>query len=229
MDLGTASGSSGLALDSLDVFIGVGGPAYRTDLEDSHPHIVLEERTFSGKLWFDRETKTVYREIDPAEPQYFGPPGPEIDRAWGDLLRGEFVRLTPEEAAPYLPDLTVEPASGHYHFEPDMFHSLHCLNAVRKELDKDYYSKLGPSHLEMEIQNSTAFPPDWGRIHMDHCLDQLRQAIQCQGDLSPVPLYHHEGMSIGLGVGQTHTCRKWEPMRHWMDERKMRQLKDKAQ
>jgi hypothetical protein len=106
-----------------------------------------------------------------------------------------------------------------------MFHSLHCLNAIRKERDRDYYSKQETSHLDQEINNSTHFPTDWDRIHIDHCLDQLRQAIQCQGDLSPVPLYHFEGVPIGIGVGQSHTCRKWEPMREWMDVRKDRQHK----
>lgn len=107
-----------------------------------------------------------------------------------------------------------------------MFHSLHCLNAVRRELGSEYYSKQPPSHIEMATQNATAFPPDWARIHIDHCLDQLRQAIQCHGDLSPVPLYNHPGVPIGLGVGQTHTCRKWEPIREWMDDRKRRHHQD---
>jgi hypothetical protein len=107
-----------------------------------------------------------------------------------------------------------------------MFHSLHCLNAIRMELDDDYYLKHPHSHLDMEIQNSTAFPPNWDQIHIDHCLDQLRQAVQCQGDLSPVPLYFHGDMRVGLGVGQTHTCRNWESMRHWMDERKERHHQD---
>lgn len=65
-------------------------PAFRTDLKDSHPHIELEERVFSGRLWFDKDTETVYRDIDPSEPQYFGPPSPEIDAAWSDLLRGKY-------------------------------------------------------------------------------------------------------------------------------------------
>ncbi|KAJ5116680.1 hypothetical protein N7456_001028 [Penicillium angulare] len=130
--------------------------------------------------------------------------------------------MTEEEAAPYAPDLNKSPFSDDYHFEPDMFHSLHCLNAIRMDLDKAYYSIHHNHHheeLEEAIKNSTMFPHDWDRIHRDHCLDQLRQAIQCHGDLSPVPLYHYNDDPIGLGVGQVHTCRKWEPMRKWMDLR----------
>ncbi|KAJ5582717.1 hypothetical protein N7535_001337 [Penicillium sp. DV-2018c] len=199
-------------------------PAFRTDLPDSHPYIVQEERVFTGGLLFNETLGMVYRDIDPSQPQYFGPPNPDIDRAWDDLLRGEFVRLTEEEAAPYTPKLNRDPLSNHYHFEPDMFHSLHCLNAIRMELDADYYSKHKSHHaqLEEDIKNSPIFPDNWNRIHIDHCLDQLRQAIQCHGDLSPVPLYHYNDEIIGLGVGQTHTCRRWEPMREWMDLRKER-------
>lgn len=62
--------------------------AFRSDLQDSHPHISYEERVFSGRLWFDDKTETVFRDIDPSEPQYFGLPTPEIDAAWADLLRG---------------------------------------------------------------------------------------------------------------------------------------------
>jgi hypothetical protein len=102
---------------------------------------------------------------------------------------------------------------------PDMFHSLHCLNAVRKALDRQYYSQQELEHVEIVIQNSSHFPDDWHRIHIDHCLEQLMQSIQCQGDLSPVPLYNWNGVPVGLGIGQTHTCRKWEPMREWMDQR----------
>lgn len=63
-------------------------PAFRTDLHDSHPHVFYEERVFSGRLWYDDNTDTVFRDIDPSEPQYFGLPTPEIDAAWADLLRG---------------------------------------------------------------------------------------------------------------------------------------------
>jgi hypothetical protein len=63
-------------------------PVFQTDLHDAHPHIFYEESVFSGKLWFDEKTETVYRDIEPSEPQYFGPPSPGIDAAWADLLRG---------------------------------------------------------------------------------------------------------------------------------------------
>ncbi|KAJ5306795.1 hypothetical protein PENANT_c003G08188 [Penicillium antarcticum] len=199
-------------------------PAFRTDFKDSHPYISYEERVYTGRFWYNETIGKVYRDVDPSEPQYFGLPSPEIDAAWDDLLRGEFVDMTEEEAAPFDADLNTDPTKHHYHMEPDMFHSLHCLNAIRMKLDSDYYSQHMGHHqtFNQRIQESPHFPDDWSRIHMDHCLDQLRQSIQCQGDMSPVPLYFFGGDHIGLGVGQTHTCRKWGPMRKWMDVRKER-------
>lgn len=47
--------------------------------------------------------------------------------------------MTEEEAAPYLPELRPLPVDGLYHFEPDMFHSLHCLNEVRTRMAKVLY------------------------------------------------------------------------------------------
>jgi hypothetical protein len=92
------------------------------------------------------------------------------------------------------------------------------------ELDSDYYSQHKSHHqsLDEKIQQSPHFPDDWKRLHMDHCLDQLRQSIQCHGDMTPAPLYFFAGDHVGLGIGQTHTCRKWEPLREWMDIRKER-------
>ncbi|KAJ5766228.1 uncharacterized protein N7511_003844 [Penicillium nucicola] len=202
-------------------------PAFQTDVKDSHPYISYEERVYTGRFWYNETIGQIYRDIDPSEPQYFGLPSPEMDAAWDDLLRGEFVDMTEAEAEPYDQDLNTDPKYHNYHFEPDMFHSLHCLNAVRMKLDSDYYSQHMGHHQKLDefISQSPHFPDDWSRIHMDHCLDQLRQSIQCQGDLSPVPLYFFGGERVGLGVGQAHTCRKWEPMREWMDVRKERDEK----
>ncbi|KAJ5919450.1 hypothetical protein N7466_010393 [Penicillium verhagenii] len=94
-----------------------GSAAFPTDLRDAHPYVMYEERVFSGKLAFSKENGKVYRDIDSSQPQYFGLPSPDIDNAWADILRGEFVRMTDEEAGPYTPDLNKSPFSHHYHFE----------------------------------------------------------------------------------------------------------------
>lgn len=61
--------------------------------------------------------------------------------------------------------------------------------------------------------------PNWETTHYEHCLDRLRQAIMCHGDLTPSPLYIFEGLPVALGKSGKHTCRKFEPIREWMDRR----------
>jgi hypothetical protein len=87
---------------------------------------------------------------------------------------------------------------------------------MRKHLDSAYY---GP-HMEL--------PAEYRRMHIDHCVDQLRQSIMCHADLTPVTLKPvWEGGNEGpkktlFYLGQTereHTCRRWEDVRAWVDQR----------
>ncbi|KAG9992415.1 hypothetical protein KCU78_g19401, partial [Aureobasidium melanogenum] len=85
-------------------------------------------------------------------PLYFGKPSPAIDAAWAELLQFEYPAITPEEIA-LNPSLSYDmnrdkhPGTGKYHFALDVFHNLHCLNAVRMELDKDYYGAHDHGHV----------------------------------------------------------------------------------
>ncbi|KAF7621441.1 hypothetical protein AFLA_011742 [Aspergillus flavus NRRL3357] len=157
------------------------------------------------------------REVD-STTSICGSASPEIDAAWAELLRGEFPAITDQEATPYKPYIQKFPDTGNYHFELDVFHSLHCLNYIRMYLDKDYYS----AHLEHHdsfLRNSSHMPDNWGQVHLHHCLEQVVQSVICHADLSPVPMYGWKGVPVFLGVGQTHTCRRWESIREWMDVR----------
>jgi hypothetical protein len=48
---------------------------------------------------------------------------------------------------------------------PDVLHSHHCLNSIRKHLDVEYYA------------GSMTLPHENRRIHIDHCVDHLGQAL----------------------------------------------------
>lgn len=190
-----------------------------TDIQDMHSVITMEERVFSGALDYDKEINEFVRAApaDPTEPQYFGPPSEEIDANWKKLLHGQYTIMTDEEAAPFEPRLTRFPGDNEFHFSPDVYHSLHCLNALRRVIDKDYYTQPGRSNSELlsRVWNQTNI----NRLHNDHCLDQLRQSILCHGDLTPVPIYSWPNIPIAFGQGSVHTCRKFEPIREWLDRR----------
>ncbi len=60
-----------------------------------------------------------------------------------------------------------------------------------------------------------------GRVHLDHCVDQIRQALMCHSDLTPVPMKPVNGGPAGsfLGNGEEHTCRDFDAIWAWVEER----------
>ena len=153
--------------------------------------------------------------VDGQGRRFTGPPSKEIDAAWDNLLFGRYVRLSDSEVhwlnrdktlpALSYTNLTVsDKLSPGYHAGPDMLHSLHCLNTLRKHLDYKYYND------QMKI------PKGYRRMHVEHCIDQLRQAVLCHGDLTPVTLKsvrfwdEDKGEEVWALLGETerkHSCR----------------------
>ncbi|KIM95440.1 hypothetical protein OIDMADRAFT_133987 [Oidiodendron maius Zn] len=85
-----------------------------------------------------------------------------------------------------------------------MFHQLHCLNQIREALYRDHYPEI-PIH---------------GPVHLNHCINHLRQAIQCWGSTAIIPLKWFEGYHDTYVKSDTvHTCRKFEPIRAYVSER----------
>ncbi|USW58676.1 Putative mycotoxin biosynthesis protein UstYa [Septoria linicola] len=186
----------------------------QTEMRDAWSAVEYEERFYTGALVYDAETKRVVRKAD-GEQEYFGPPSKALDDAWDQLLRGEFPSMTDEEASDFLPELKRIPMTDLYHFEPDVTHTLHCLNAVRMEVSKTLYN----STAAHKHHSSAKLPTGWDAAHMEHCMDRLRQSVMCSADLTPSPLYYWEGFNIALGRTGKRTCRKWEPIRAWIDDR----------
>ncbi|EUC46487.1 hypothetical protein COCMIDRAFT_92693 [Bipolaris oryzae ATCC 44560] len=196
---------------------------WQTDFQDARKAVQYEQQTYTGALTYDMDQRRVIRLHD-AKVEYFGLPSPEIEQAWEELLHAsdEFPTMSKEEATPFLDDLTPQHKDGEYHFEPDVFHSLHCLNTIRNELQPVLYNisneHTAHSQTERKIAEKLG-DPRWHIKHMEHCLDRIRQALMCHGDLTASPLYSWPGFPLSLGRSGAHTCRKWEPIREWMNER----------
>ncbi|KAJ4376625.1 hypothetical protein N0V86_006739 [Didymella sp. IMI 355093] len=198
---------------------------FTTDFPDMQRTIQLEKHRFTAALR-DHPNGTLYLVSDSSQRQYVGLPNTAIDNNWDALTHGRYVQLTAPETSLLHQDTqptqtisfapfgsTQRPA---VYAGPDVLHSLHCLNAMRKHLDSTYYAA------------SMDLPEEYRRMHMDHCIDQLRQSIMCHADLTPVTLKPvWEGGEEGpkktvFYLGQTereHTCRRWEDVRAWVDER----------
>lgn len=54
----------------------------------------------------------------------------------------------------------------------------------------------------------------------DHCLDHLRQTVQCSGDLTPVPeRWDDVNDMLYWDFEVPRTCRNFQSLRSWQDKR----------
>ncbi|KAH8176412.1 tat pathway signal sequence [Sarocladium implicatum] len=135
--------------------------------------------------------------------RYRGPPRPEQDEAWEDLLRYNNLRVQEVDLAKAnLTSVPLKDDAGGYLATLDVFHSLHCVNKVRKSYYSDYYHDPNPIADQHE--------------HFDHCIDLLRQVIMCHGDVS---LHTYEWKDDYRwpwpSMQTTHQCRNWDKIMDW--------------
>ncbi|KAI1876759.1 uncharacterized protein JN550_000831 [Neoarthrinium moseri] len=141
--------------------VGSFNAGFSTEFGPVKPHIEEESTMFwGGPRWYDNGTG--YHLHNPSEPIYVGTPTPEIDAAWGKLLKGRYFNITEEEAA-----MTFGRAHGLYNHPDgvgyliglDIFHTLHCVDELRKALDRDHYFN-----------------------------KKTKQQLMCHADLTPIPV-----------------------------------------
>ncbi|KAM3073489.1 hypothetical protein ACMFMG_004613 [Clarireedia jacksonii] len=182
--------------------------AFNTDLTTAKHISELIEYRFTGGIQIDHEGK-LYREVNPLEPQYAGEPVPEIDKAWDDLLSAVDLGFDMDELHG-AERTSVHTPDGKVLISLDVYHSLHCVNLVRKAIDFRYYHPTGQV-------------PYFYRSHVDHCVDYLRQSIQCQSDLSPLTYARSEPKNHTIPVfGTPHTCRNFSKVHEWALQRRSR-------
>ncbi|TDZ31335.1 Oxidase ustYa [Colletotrichum spinosum] len=91
-----------------------------------------------------------------------------------------------------------------------VFHQLHCVtidgfpfrqNLLRKSLYKD---KPWPTD-----------PDDpFSLMHLEHCIDALRQAVMCSADVTPHPWVWKDGQNREV-ADVMHSCRNFDAIRDW--------------
>ncbi|WPG99840.1 Hypothetical protein R9X50_00266000 [Acrodontium crateriforme] len=170
---------------------------------------------------------TLQATTDPSQLVFVGPPSPEIDQAWEELVGDRYFKLLDSEVQfldqdielPLVEQLPVWKGAvneaGSYG-GIDMMHSLHCVNSLRKALSSDYYAGT-----EMLL-----LPGETMRLHLDHCLEQLRQQALCYADttavtLKPIITDLDDGRKMLTMLGETerlHVCRDAEPILNWVRE-----------
>ena len=137
-----------------------------------------------------------------------------------------------EEDAKKLSHPTIPiPGTKDYLVELDVWHSLHCLNDLRKLLYPERFQMLERLKTENGTidRNSFAFR-HWGKLcppfpiqdpvaygPIDHCVDSLRQTLMCQSDVAPVSFHVNIPFNRGIfpRLATTHTCRNFTKVQEW--------------
>ncbi|KAJ7158962.1 hypothetical protein C8R43DRAFT_1124603 [Mycena crocata] len=144
------------------------------------------------------------------------PSSPKLDELWSNLYNFGISRISKEEAA-RLPNKThaIPGDEGHYIAELDVFHNLHCLNKIRMALDPDYYP-------EWRISTTNHWIPSQKNAtqHVSHCVDWIRQTLQCSSDTSVIVWQWDDTQNRNTFRGDVaHTCRKFDKIQAWAKER----------
>ncbi|KAL2060606.1 hypothetical protein VTL71DRAFT_9247 [Oculimacula yallundae] len=182
--------------------------------------LTLHKVKFSGGIIFDENGTASVSHI-PGDPDYFGPPSLELESIWENLLSERFIKVEPKdwpsEAIPLLEQDLVE---GSWRLETSGFHVLHCLNYVRKSLSPEYYTRYRDQpNPDLRILSHSGHLT----LTSEHCLEQIRQNLMCQLDMTPTPRTWRPAPAGKHGHGifhadtdQWHVCRNFEAMRTWM-------------
>lgn len=166
---------------------------------------------------------------------YRGPPSPEIEATWNRISRDVGpTRMTREEMLKAGTNLTElrskvrypDEVGGGYMASMEAVHQLHCVNLLRKATWFEHYSA--------STDRSFQFPPDVIRLHIDHCIEMLRQNIMCKADTTMITWYWVQGYdSPQANFNTRHRCRNFEKIMDWstehaihIDESKMIRFED---
>lgn len=170
----------------------------------------LVNHTTDGRL---RDNTTIYRQE----------PSPEVDAAWDALSHeGEYLfNVTaedlrrsgkdPSNCVPWEAGVDAYPASL------EVFHLIHCLNMVRKDMFPQYYYPATPDRDPAEGQVR--------RTHSMHCLYMVLQNLMCHADVdviatiwTPAP-YAPDRKGVPTGdFSLNKKCRDFETVSEWLTD-----------
>ncbi|CAK1365452.1 unnamed protein product [Cercospora beticola] len=176
---------------------------FSTDYGNIGDIIPFKKQVFINPLRPTEDYSALKMEWKEGEPHYTGEPGPEMDEAWDKLLSMTTFNITGEAAKPAI-GKTYSYEEGTYAMGFEVFHALHCINNIRMMMYPDNYI--------------LREPPEETEMHKAHCLDYLRQYVQCNADLTPfwgdwVPKYR-----LVLRPYTPHTCRDFSQLQNWITE-----------
>lgn len=202
--------------------LGTFAEGYATDFITARKHIQVSQLRFTGGPAFDEHGRIYVP--NPSPKIFVGDPAqyPEIDYNWDNLTYGRYVLVTQDEAISTWGEDNIsqywDKQRGGYVTGFDMFHTLHCLNNLRKALNPSYYGTVeeishGVHKSHGHKPRGNGHPP----VHQDHCIEQIRQYIMCSGDMTPIPTKYYPGLGRNYVKSDVpHTCRNFDALHNWM-------------
>lgn len=166
-------------------------------------------------------------------------PSPEVDAAWDNLATEGFELITVSSSDLARAGISATSSvkapmswgrgSDAYIAQIDVFHQIHCLNELRKEIHYDYYYKPGYGDR----------PPPQHMIHKKHCIHILLQNIMCHADVDIVAHnwvhygnIHQEGRPYAEPLADfsiVKQCRRFDRLLAWAKEEAVDNLSKKWQ
>lgn len=176
---------------------------FSTDYANLGNIIGFKEQKYSNPIVISDDRSRL--EIPWQDDRYSSKPRYEVDRAWDELLSysGFNLSVKSPNAEPALGQ-TIEYDNEKVLVGLEVFHALHCLNMVRWGLYRDTYVVL--------------VAPEETELHLEHCVDYLRQYIQCNADLTPMWTGDMGGGFLMVKPYTTHTCRDFDQIIGWIEK-----------
>ncbi|OKL58748.1 hypothetical protein UA08_06302 [Talaromyces atroroseus] len=143
-------------------------------------------------------------------------PSPEVDEAWFRASRQHSIALSADEVRRLGYDpATVWPApkdefgEGVYYGVIDVFHQIHCLNALRQTAFPQYYG-------DMREKNKHS-PLKWDD-HLLHCSYAVLRSLMCHADLEVIVGQKFTGWpGLNMNFASTKQCRNYEEILEWKE------------
>ncbi|KIW07188.1 uncharacterized protein PV09_02054 [Verruconis gallopava] len=180
---------------------------FETDLKAVKSSISLVKMRFDGGVKIDKNGTFVQDQIVGGR-KYTGKPSLAVDLSWFELLSGLNIDLSGDDADGLAEHTLQWPDSDKYFSGLEVFHSLHCLNRLRQALYPEHYSYLFKDPKDPSKED-----------HIDHCIEHLRQAIQCHADLTPMHWARVDN-AVLLKTDTEHTCRDFDSIWNWAKSRR---------
>ncbi|KAA8651038.1 oxidase ustYa family protein [Aspergillus tanneri] len=167
--------------------------AYSPVLKEINPELELVQ--FNGTLGYPSE--------------FTGDPSPELDAVWDKWGYVKYASIPPEE---FLKLPGADPDAAR--LTPE--YGGRCLNMMRQAMHQDYYN-----NPEFPEQRAPVFTdrPFTVKMHLQHCVEILRQNIMCNADVGIIP---HEWVTQTpdpfANFNTWHKCRDLKSVEKWIHE-----------